>query len=64
MQKRTEAEIEAYVDGYNACYEQCIRYLNKYCDTNNIITKLNLLHTAVNAVVEKEGDGCCEPKGY
>lgn len=54
MQKRTEAEIEAYVEGYNACYEQCIIYLNKYCDTNNIITKLNLLHKAVNAVVEKE----------
>ena len=64
MQKRTEAEIEAYVGGYNDCYKQLCQYAKGKYDINQIMDKMYILCNAVNALVEKEGDGCCEPKGY
>lgn len=53
MIKRTGAEIKAYADGYNACYEQFCEYL-KVRPLWEVLEKMDLLVTAVNSCVESE----------
>lgn len=55
MRKRTSEEIEAYVDGYNACFKQFCKVLphtSKYIGES--IEKMRLYVVAVNSVIDKE----------
>lgn len=54
MVKRTESEIKAYIDGYNACYKdfrECIKGRKSLVDA---IQKMDVFLSAVNAVVERK----------
>lgn len=53
MKARTEAEIKAYVDGYNACYKQFCECL-KVRPLWKAVKKMGLFVTAVNGCVEDE----------
>lgn len=55
MGKRTEEEIKAYVEGYNACFEQFCKVL-PHCSKYIVeaIDKMKLYVNAVNSVIEKE----------
>ena len=53
MKARTEAEIKAYVDGYNACYKQFCECL-KVRPLWKAVEKMGLFVTAVNGCVEHE----------
>lgn len=57
MKQRTEAEIRAYVDGYNACFEQFTECLKGRKSLMDAVRKMHALKAAVNAVVEDEQDG-------
>lgn len=57
MEKRTEEEIKAYVEGYNACFEQFCKVLphcRKYI--GEAIDKMRLYVVAVNSVIDKENE--------
>lgn len=56
MKMRTEAEMKAYVDGYNACFNQFIEYLKGINENplHEIVSNMYVMKAAVNAVVEKE----------
>ena len=56
MKRRTEGETKAYVEGYNACYDQFCKYLQCRKSVAEAVSKMAILVTAVNAVAEKEGD--------
>lgn len=52
--KRTEAEIKAYVDGYNDCFwrfKECLKGRKSVIDS---IRKMELFVMAVNGCVETE----------
>lgn len=54
MIKRTESEIKAYVDGYNACYKdfrECLKGRKSLVDA---LKKMDIFLSAVNAVVERK----------
>lgn len=52
MRARTEAEIKAYIDGYNACYKQFTECLKGRKSVVDAVKKMNLFLTAVNNCVE------------
>lgn len=52
--KRTEAEIKAYIDGYNACFKQFKECLKGRKSVMDAIRKMDLFVTAVNSCVESE----------
>lgn len=55
MTKRTDEEIKAYVEGYNACFKQFCEILphtRKYIGES--IEKMRHYVVAVNSVIEKE----------
>lgn len=52
--KRTEAEIRAYVDGYNACFKQFKECLKGRKSLMDAIRKMELFVTTVNGCVENE----------
>ena len=55
MTKRTDEEIKAYVEGYNACFKQFCEILphtRKYIGES--IEKMRQYVVAVNSVIEKE----------
>lgn len=52
--KRTEAEIKAYVDGYNACFKQFKECLKGRRSLMDAIRKMDLFVAAVNGCVETE----------
>lgn len=55
MIARTKEEIKAYVDGYNACYEQfCKELLKKRAGVNTAINKMEVMKVAVNSVLLTE----------
>lgn len=54
MNKRTEGEIKAYVEGYTRCYKDFTEYLQGRKSVADAIRKMNVLLTAVKAVVEQE----------
>lgn len=58
MKMRTESEIKAYVDGYNACFNQFIEYLNGINEIplHEIISNMYVMKAAVNAVVERDDE--------
>ena len=53
---RTEAEIKAYVDGYNACFNHMMECFKGQYNKANVIDKMQKYLAAVNAVVDKEVD--------
>ena len=53
MRARTEAEINAYVEGYNACYKQFCECL-KIRPLWKAIKKMDLFVTAVNGCAKDE----------
>ena len=54
VMKRTESEIKAYVDGYNACFKQFMECLKGRKSLIDSIRKMELFVTAVNSCVESE----------
>ena len=57
MKIRTPEEIKAYIDGYNACYEQFCSQLKNRKSLIDVIRKMEILKAAVNNVFEdKEGE--------
>lgn len=56
MVKRTESEIKAYVDGYNACYKDFTECMKNRKSLVDAVRKMEVFLSVVNAVVEKEGD--------
>ena len=52
MRARTEAEIKAYVDGYNACYKQFCECLKNHT-TEQAIKKMELFVMVVGNCVEQ-----------
>lgn len=55
MRQRTDEEIKAYVEGYNACFKQFCEILphtRKYIGES--IEKMRCYVVAVNSVIEKE----------
>lgn len=54
MMMRTESEIKAYVDGYNACYKDFRECLKSRKSLADALQKMNVLLGAVNAVVDYE----------
>ena len=55
MKARTKEEIKAYVDGYNACYEQfCKELLKKRAGVTTAINKMEVMKVAVNSVLLTE----------
>lgn len=52
--KRTESEIKAYVDGYNACFKQFMECLKGRKSLMDAIRKMDLFVMAVNSCVESE----------
>lgn len=53
MSMRTESEIRAYIDGYNACFEQFCECL-KSRSAIGAVREMELYHAAVNNVIIKE----------
>ena len=53
MRARTESEIKAYVDGYNACYKQFCECL-KIRPLWKAVKKMDLFVTAVRNCIEDE----------
>lgn len=53
MRARTEAEIKAYVDGYNACYKQFCECLKENTPKWKAVKKMELFVTVVSNCVEQ-----------
>ena len=53
MKIRTSEEIKAYVDGYNACYEEFCRQLKSRKSLLDVIKKMEMYKVAVNGVIVK-----------
>ena len=55
MKKRTEEEIEAYIDGYNACYNSFVSGISKYKSgkicLDEALSRVSLMKLAVNSVL-------------
>ena len=57
LERRTESEIKAYIDGYNACYKQFVETLDRSIVSNQkAVRSMNILVTEVNNVIEKENE--------
>jgi len=56
MNRRTEGEIKAYVDGYTQCYNDFTEYLKGRKGVEYAIRKMDMLLTAVKAVLEQEDE--------
>lgn len=54
MKMRTESEIRAYIDGYNACFNQFCESLKGRKSVVDSIKKMKLYQAAVNNVIERE----------
>ena len=56
MTKRTENEMKAYIDGYNACFEQFKKCLDMSLIKNRKATdKMELFVKTVNDILEISG---------
>jgi len=51
MNRRTEEQIIAYVDGYNDCFQQFCECLKDRKSVMDAVKKMNLYKDAVNNVV-------------
>lgn len=58
MIKRTDGELQAYVDGYNACFEKFREtLLQRNVGADKAIRKMEMLKEAVNSVLLMENVG-------
>ena len=55
MNRRTEEEIKAYVDGYNDSFDQFCKCLQHRRSIMDAVRKMRLYRDAVNAVVTEHG---------
>lgn len=53
MRKRTSEEIEAYVDGYNACFKEFERQAEKDNYLDKAIYKVGKIKMALNTCIDK-----------
>ena len=61
MIKRTDGEVQAYVDGYNACFEKFREtLLQRNVGADKAIRKMEMLKEAVNSVLLMEEVGTCQ----
>jgi len=61
MIKRTDGELQAYVDGYNACFEKFREtLLQRNVGADKAIRKMETLKEAVNSVLLTENVGMCQ----
>lgn len=61
MIKRTDKEVQAYVDGYNACFEKFREtLLQRNTGADKAIRKMEMLKEAVNSVLLTENVGTCQ----
>lgn len=61
MIKRTDGEVQAYIDGYNACFEKFREtLLQKNVGADKAIRKMETLKEAVNSVLLTENVGMCQ----
>ena len=51
LKKRTPEEIEAYVQGYNACYERFCECLKNRKSVPDSVKKMKLFVDTVNGIV-------------
>ena len=61
MIKRTDGEVKAYVDGYNACYEKFVEILLGRNGVNTAIRKMEMLKTAVNNTLLSDSSNLSAP---
>lgn len=54
MEVRTESEIKAYVEGWNACHKQFCECLKGRKSLMDAVRKMELYKAAVNGVVERK----------
>jgi len=57
MNRRTEEQIRAYVDGYNDCFKQFCECLNGRKSVMDAVRKMRMYKDAVNNVVEERREG-------
>ena len=57
MVVRTESEIKAYVEGWNACHKMFCECLKDRKSVIDAVRKMELYTTAVNGVMERSEDG-------
>ena len=60
MNKRTNEEVKAYVDGYNACYDRFVEVLMQRGSVTKAIEKMNMFKEATNSVLLTENVGMCQ----
>ena len=60
MNKRTNEEVKAYVDGYNACYDRFVEVLMQRGSVTTAIRKMEMRKEAVNSVLLTENVGTCQ----
>lgn len=60
MTKRTNEEVKAYVDGYNACYDRFVEILMQRGSVTTAIGKMEMQKEAVNSVLLTENVGMCQ----
>ena len=51
MVQRTESEIKAYVDGYNACYKDFKECMKNRKSLMDAVRKMDAIKAAVNATI-------------
>lgn len=57
MKRRTDEEIKAYVEGYNACFKKFCEVLpHKRKYIGEAIDEMRLYVVAVNSVINKENE--------
>ena len=56
MNKRTEEQIRAYVDGYNDCFQQFCECLKNRKSVMDSIRKMRVFKDVVNNVVKEKGE--------
>lgn len=56
MRCRTQEEIQAYIDGYEACYEHIHECLKGRKSLRDAMNKLDIFMDVVMSVLEKEGN--------
>jgi hypothetical protein len=53
LRRRTPEEIEAYVQGYNACYERFCECLKNRKSVPNAVMKMRVFVDTVNGIVTR-----------
>lgn len=56
MRKRTKEEIEAYADGYNACFNAFCDNLKHRKSVMDAVKKMEIMRAAVNGVVTRSDE--------